>query len=72
MPVKTKTPRTRIRYLVGLAELADHFECSTRTIQNWVSRKEMPAPFRVGRRVLKWDVELLNEWIQDGCPPVED
>ena len=67
-----RTPRTRLRLVVGLKDLAAHFEVSTRTIQGWIARGEIIKPYRVGGRLLRWDVEVLNEWIEGGCKNVTE
>ena len=68
----SKTPRTRLRLVVGLKDLATHFEVSTRTIQGWIARGEIIKPYRVGGRLLRWDVEDLNTWIEGGCKNVTE
>ncbi len=68
----SKTPRTRLRLVVGLRDLAVHFEVSTRTIQGWIARGEIIKPYRVGGRLLRWDVENLNTWIEGGCKNVTE
>lgn len=61
-----------VRALVGLREVAEHFEVTPRGIQKWVNRGEFPKPMRVGRRLLRWDVEVLNQWIEAGCPKITE
>ena len=69
---RSKTPRTQLRLVVGIRDVANHFEVSTRSITNWVERGEFPEPYRVGGRLLRWDVSALNAWIESGCPAVTD
>ena len=68
----SKTPRTRLRLVVGLKDLAAHFEVPTRTIQGWIARGEIIKPYRVGERLLRWDVEDLNKWIEGDCKNVTE
>jgi excisionase family DNA binding protein len=55
--------------MIGLVEVAEHFNVSRRTILNWIERREFPGPIRVGRQ-LRWRVDELNEWIEAGCPAI--
>jgi hypothetical protein len=43
--------------------------CTVRHAQNMVARGLMPAPVRVGGKVMFRRQEVLD-WIEAGCPPV--
>jgi predicted DNA-binding transcriptional regulator AlpA len=30
----------------------------------WVAAGEFPAPFRIGRRILRWDAAEIDAWIE--------
>lgn len=68
---KTK-PKPQIRSVVGLRDVADHFDVTPRCIQNWINDGSFPRPYRIGRRILRWDVAALNEWIEAGCPRCQE
>lgn len=61
----------KLRQVVDLPFLANHFDVTTTGIRNWVDRGEFPKPIRLGRRLLRWDVETINTWIEGGCPSVD-
>jgi excisionase family DNA binding protein len=68
--VKDKRPSAGIRELVTIREVAKHFDVNVGTIYRWIGRGEFPKPMRFGRRMVRWDVVALNDWIAGGCKPL--
>lgn len=55
------------RLLVSADSLAFCLDTDRSTIRRWAKKGTMPAPLKVGGRVL-WDAETIREWIRAGCP----
>ena len=60
--------------LLTIRDVAARCQVTPRAIQNWVAIGFTPAPIRIGRRVIRWEESVIDEWIADGCPerPVEE
>lgn len=56
--------------LISAAETAMRLSVSKATLHKLVAVGAVPKPMHLGRRAL-WRVEELEEWVRDGCPPVE-
>lgn len=56
--------------LISAAETATRLSVSKATLHKLVAVGAIPKPIHLGRRAL-WRVEQLEEWVRDGCPPVE-
>ncbi|MEM9352438.1 MAG: helix-turn-helix domain-containing protein [Planctomycetota bacterium] len=61
-----------IRRLATKEQVSEHFGVTGRTINIWIARGLFPAPRRIGRRERRWDVAELNDWIEAGCPAVNE
>jgi len=48
--------------LLSVQEVALRYHVSTRTIAAWWSRGLMPAPSRLGNRLLRWRLAELLVW----------
>ena len=70
--VENKTQEPEIRSVVGLPGVSGAFGVTPRCIQNWIAAGTFPRPMRLGRRILRWDVGALNEWIEAGCPRCQE
>lgn len=46
-------------------QLAELFQCSTRHVQNLVSRRVLPEPIRLGALV-RWDRTTIRRWLAEG------
>jgi excisionase family DNA binding protein len=57
----------RAPLFVTAAELAQLLRISTRTLWRLLSAKKMPEPIRLGGAV-RWRVDLIQDWIDQGCP----
>ena len=55
------------RLLVSADSLAFCLDTDRSTIRRWAKNGTMPAPLKVGGRVL-WDAETIRAWIKAGCP----
>lgn len=56
--------------LIDAKEVVRRLNISGRTWYSLVTIKHAPQPIRLGRRTL-WRVEELEEWVRDGCPPLD-
>lgn len=56
--------------LISAAEAAKRLSVSKSTLHKLVAVGAVPKPIHLGSRAL-WRVEELEEWVRDGCPPVE-
>lgn len=43
---------------------ASYFSISERNFENWWRSGQLPAPVRIGRRIL-WDRKILDEWADE-------
>ena len=51
--------------LLSLADLCELLDVERHAIQRWVANGEFPAPFRVGRRHLRWFETDVKKWLRD-------
>jgi predicted DNA-binding transcriptional regulator AlpA len=49
--------------LVDLREVAGILSVSERTVLRLVQRREFPTPLRIGGRMLRWKVDVIEQWI---------
>lgn len=62
-------PRRKLSPLVVDARrLARLLCCGIRTVRTWDTAGKLPAPLRIGGRVV-WSVAEIKLWIRAGCPP---
>jgi excisionase family DNA binding protein len=60
----TATPQ-----LGDVVAVAAVLNCSTKTVRRMVDAGRIPGVLRLGR-LLRFDLTILSQWIQQGCPPV--
>ena len=53
--------------VVDARRLAPMLCCAVRTLRSWDATGRLPAPLRIGGRVV-WSVEEIEAWIRAGCP----
>jgi excisionase family DNA binding protein len=53
--------------LVDARRLARLLCCGVRTVRAWDAAGKLPAPVKIGGRVL-WPVEEVKAWVRAGCP----
>ncbi len=68
LPNEAKARQSR---LMTVDELAERLNCSRRTARNMAERGDAPPPISLGPKLLRWDREVVERWISDGCPRVE-
>jgi predicted DNA-binding transcriptional regulator AlpA len=51
------------------ADIAALIKCSVRHIWRLNDLGLMPSPFRLGRRLVRWNKDVIDAWIRNGCPP---
>ena len=56
--------------LISAKEVVRRLSISGRTWYVLVTTQHAPQPIRLGKRTL-WRVEELEEWVRDGCPPLD-
>jgi excisionase family DNA binding protein len=66
MPV-TKRREKQLQRMMSVDEVAQHFGVSVGTIYAMLRRGEFPRPERLGRRLVRWNADRLNEFIDAGC-----
>jgi excisionase family DNA binding protein len=74
MPASPENETMTIRLLptlLTIEEVADQLQVTPRTIERWIVSREIPPPIRIGRRVRRWKVDELQEWIDGGCPALQ-
>lgn len=65
-PMSTNTlPRP----MLSVDAVAEILGVSSRSVRRMADSGRMPAPIRIGR-FLRWHPTTLNQWLDDGCPPV--
>ena len=55
--------------LISAEEVAEMLSISTRTVWRLLSTGKMVQPIRIGGSV-RWSLEQVRQWIDDGCPVV--
>jgi predicted DNA-binding transcriptional regulator AlpA len=55
--------------LIDSKEAVKLLKVSSRTLWEMQATGRMPPPVRIGRAV-RWSLETLKKWIEDGCPAV--
>lgn len=63
-----------MRPLKTSREVAEELGISVRHLRTMVRRGLFPPPIRIGRRILRWDAEVLDGWLTEvarGCGPGE-
>ncbi|QEG37724.1 helix-turn-helix transcriptional regulator [Bythopirellula goksoeyrii] len=55
--------------LIAAEELAEMLDVSTRTVWRLLSTGQLVQPLRIGGSV-RWRIDEVQEWINNGCPVV--
>jgi predicted DNA-binding transcriptional regulator AlpA len=55
--------------LIGVAQVAQLYSCSTRHAWRAADGGLIPAPLRVGR-IVRWRIGSIRDHIRGGCQPV--
>jgi excisionase family DNA binding protein len=53
--------------LINSKQAAKLLKVSERTLWRIQQTGEMPSPIRIGRAV-RWNLEKLKKWVEEGCP----
>ena len=53
---------------LDIVALAERLQVSRTTIKRWHKSGAMPQGIRIGPRLLRWDREQIQRWIEAGCP----
>jgi len=61
---------TTLPPLLTIEQLAKLLQVSTRSVRRFRAAGTIPAPFVIGGAV-RWRVEDVRHWIEQGCPPKE-
>lgn len=62
---------TRCKVLVDKHQLRHRLAVSLRTFDRWMANGLVPKPIKRGR-IVRWDPEIINAWIDAGCPSAEE
>lgn len=54
--------------LLTAAQLADLLQVSLRHVRRLDSAGLIPAPVRIGRKAVRWNVSELEAWVKAGTP----
>ena len=54
--------------LIDSLELSKHLGVSQKTVKRWSRNGAMPKGRRVGPRLLKWNRQEIENWLEEGCP----
>ena len=54
--------------LIDSLELAKHLGVSPQTVKRWSRNGDIPRGRRVGPRLLKWNRQDIETWLDQGCP----
>ncbi|QDT97754.1 Prophage CP4-57 regulatory protein (AlpA) [Gimesia aquarii] len=60
--------------LIDRRQLASKLGISIRTLQRWLSSGKIPKPIYLGsgRRLPRWILSTIDQWIISSCPSVKD
>jgi excisionase family DNA binding protein len=70
MTATTLPPDQAAPMLLDARSVAHLLDCSVRHVARLTDSGKMPAPLKIGR-LLRWPRRTIENWIADGCPPVE-
>lgn len=57
--------------LIDMATLAKLIAIGERTVWRMLSMGAIPAPVRLGHKIVRWRADEIREWIETGCPQQE-
>lgn len=55
--------------LMTIDDVAEHLQCSKRTVYRLVDNGSIPRPVRLGS-LMRWNRSAFEQWIAAGCPSV--
>ena len=58
------------KQLLDVWDASEMLDCSRRQVWRLKDSGFMPQPIRLGGRSVKWQRNVLQAWINDGCPDV--
>ena len=53
---------------LDIVALAERLQVSRITVKRWHKSGAMPPGICIGPRLLRWDREQIQQWIEAGCP----
>ncbi len=56
--------------LLTKEQVAERLQLSVRTVYRKSQSGEMPAPVNIGKHVVRWRSDVLDEWMANDCPRV--
>lgn len=56
--------------LLTVEQVAERLNCSTRHIYRMSDRGDMPAPIKLGKKLVRWQRQVFEKWLAAGCPRV--
>ena len=68
-PARKRRPKLS-PLVVAARRLARLLDCGVRTLRTWDSAGKLPAPLRIGGRVV-WRVAEIDDWLAAGAPTRE-
>ena len=70
LPLRIRAEPAGSPLVVDARRLAAMLCCGIRSVRTWDAAGKLPAPVRIGGKVL-WPVAEINDWIRAGCPDRE-
>lgn len=56
--------------LLTKEQVAERLQLSVRTVYRKSQSGEMPAPVNIGKHVVRWRSDVLDDWMASDCPNV--
>jgi excisionase family DNA binding protein len=58
--------------LLSIRDVAKLLGSSPSHVRRLISAEEIPEPLRPGGRMIRWSPEVIQRWIDAGCPDCRD
>ena len=57
--------------MLTVEQVAEFLQCSERDVRRKSANGTIPRPTKIGRHA-RWPRKVIQKWIEDGCPRVDD
>lgn len=62
------TAQTGTQRFLKIEDIAERLRISKRTAWRWRDDGTLPAPVKLGGRLVRWDSRVIERWVEAGCP----
>lgn len=69
-PALPQSETRELPAMLTIEQVCEHFSVSKSGLHNLMNAGTFPRPERIGRRIIRWNAETLNRWIEAGCPAI--